>query len=422
MTLGWAGRHGFAGATKSALRTVTSTPQPTRAPSSDLDELHPLAPPSPTPGRSNIPEKENQSLPAQPQAQPTQTPASSRKEPSREAAQSAPTPSAPATKSSKSKPQQKDFDGSLASIAQCGPREMEARFNTRDPFPDPTTLAKTAKRCLESTCKDLGVEVQSSPEILKLFGLRQSRARQIPLDHIRACIPAHYGLCESQHSRKKQENVKRVRWLLEEERYAHKDPTNLTGYLENSIFPLIYKIAYFARNDSHGKVFPRFFEGDGSDKRPSFPSATLALIKLQVEFCLQEWAQSGERIPAEFKRKPHQLDSRFQKHLADVEEWIKSAPAQTAKIRNRWHKRAAAVEHRADMELPSRTENNVQRVTAALLARTGDTDSEDDNQLEDSDEGSERGARGDSPIPEPVSGEEEGGGAAGGSRDEVSQE
>ncbi|KAL0575163.1 hypothetical protein V5O48_006806 [Marasmius crinis-equi] len=297
-----------------------------------------------------------------------------------------PPPCQKSTNSKPSKRRAKDFAGLTHLIALRGAKEMEARINTRDPFPDPTGLTAAAIRCLENAKLHIDkkhevVEVEA-PLLVNSFKARQSRARQIPLNVVRTQVVVQYGFRDS--VKKRQVNKNLANSLLQEERYAHKDMAELIGYLEHPIFSDVYKKAYFPSDEGLGLLFPRLFDNGG--KGTPFPVATLALIKLQVEFCIEEW-KDGILDKKAFDVKKRDLKVRYQRHLKKVEDWIDTAPAFTANVRKKWHDRAIRdfVTETAP-ERPSRSAETIKRSLAAIEARTGDTDSEADELSSENDD------------------------------------
>ncbi|KAL0568477.1 hypothetical protein V5O48_013509 [Marasmius crinis-equi] len=345
------------------IRATVNAPQRVEQASSDTDEVIEVA--STTGQRTTtrdapkLEQQQSETLSKTSQAQPKSQPTSGRR-------------------------RAKDFTGLTHLIALRGAKEIEARINTRDPFPDPIALTAAAIRCLENAKlhvdKKHEVAEGDVPLLIQSFKGRQSRGRQIPLNVVRAEVVIEYGFRETVKRRQFNKNL--ANELLQEERYAHKDTTQLIGYLENPIFSNVYKKAFFHSEEGLGLLFPRFF--DNSGKGAPFPVATLALIKLQVEFCIEEW-KGGILAKKPFDVKKHLLKSRYHIHIGKVEDWIHAAPSFTANIRRKWHERAMRdFATGTAPEQASRSAETIKRSLAAIKTRTGETDSEAD-ELSDGD-------------------------------------
>ncbi|KAJ7333267.1 hypothetical protein DFH08DRAFT_966102 [Mycena albidolilacea] len=133
----------------------------------------------------------------------------------------------------------------------------------------------------------------------------------------------------------------------------------------------IRKAAVFKDNDSVGAVFASHFE--------LYPFVLLALEFAALGLCNSEWS-TGKHEQSTFSEK--QVGRDYLTHLADIKNWAKINPEVVDKLRRKWYTRAS---HLTGSSATANVQTHItptqaDALRAELAGRTGDTDSEAEQQ------------------------------------------
>ncbi|KAF7342934.1 hypothetical protein MVEN_01723200 [Mycena venus] len=148
---------------------------------------------------------------------------------------------------------------------------------------------------------------------------------------------------------------------------------NGTGYGENKILLNICKAAAFKDNDSVGNIFASHFK--------LYMFVLLALEFAALELCNSEWS-NGKHEQSTFSEK--QVGRDYLTHLTDIENWAEMNPEVVDKLRRKWYTRASS--HLTGSGATANVQTHitltqVDALHAELTGRTGDTNSETEQQV-----------------------------------------
>ncbi|KAJ7805522.1 hypothetical protein B0H14DRAFT_2611293 [Mycena olivaceomarginata] len=235
-------------------------------------------------------------------------------------------------------------------------------------FPDITTQLDWAKKCFKNACRADNVRFSMTERIVKLITKRGSWIRGQIITQCRALFAAHYKFNRSSMSRQAiTANRDLSEALKTGAHYHYKDSINGTGYGENKILLDIRKAAVFKDNDSVGAVFASHFE--------LYPFVLLALEFAALGLCNSEWS-TGKHEQSTFSEK--QVGRDYLTHLADIKNWAKINPEVVDKLcRKCSHLTGSSATANVQTHI---TPTQADALRAELAGRTGDTDSEAEQQ------------------------------------------
>ncbi|KAJ4498530.1 hypothetical protein C8R41DRAFT_978909 [Lentinula lateritia] len=219
-----------------------------------------------------------------------------------------------------------DYDGEGKAVILRAIRDFEARVMGKNFFPSDTTRARWAEDSFQAACAHLQVDYLSDKRVLTLIQGRGSCVRGDLID--KAEVPAHNYSA-----------------------FLYKDSDKLIGYAEN---PMLLTFFTYVFVKKMALSFEAYFT--------PFTLEALAGWFMTIRFAIDEWSSGQQRITLNFSEQDNKLIC--DQYLA------KAVPA----------KKAAGVSHiEGEVEKAMRIE---------MMARTGDTDSEQEESDEEDDIGS----------------------------------
>ncbi|KAL1715522.1 hypothetical protein EV715DRAFT_294079 [Schizophyllum commune] len=280
------------------------------------------------------------------------------------------------------KPKAGDYSENVTPLLVRACQEYEARIYGKSAFPESLAQIRHASVCLRHASRVLGVKTQFTASIGRVIKVRGSTIRGRSIAIVRKLVEALYGFARPEHGRPVSSNIKLSAYLLEDNRYMHKNIDNTDQYLaEHPIVPRVLQEVIFPQSRgtaAMGIVYEKYFNPISLN--------TLALIFSQVRHCILEWS-SGKLVPGEYSEKIAMKEEAFTRLLAELQDWEDADPDFTKKLRTKMN--LSNVQGQSAAPVPRLTAERKQRIAAHLATRTGDTDSE----VEDEDE-AEAGAGG----------------------------
>ncbi|KAL1751664.1 hypothetical protein FB107DRAFT_251319 [Schizophyllum commune] len=278
---------------------------------------------------------------------------------------------------SSNRPKAGDYDEDVNPVIIRAAREYEARIFGKGAFPESFAQGRLACLCLCHASRALDVPIQYSHGIGRVLKIHGSTVRGKSIAIVRKHVETMYGFKHSENGRPLASNTKHSEYLLEENRYMHKDPAKEDEYLaEHKIIPRVLQEVILPQGKgtaSMGVVHRKLFDPVSID--------TLALIFSQVRHCIMEWS-SGKREQKDYTEKEAQKDNAFAVILKVLHDWVDADPEMTQKIRAKIFKKAknlSNVEDKTAAPVKKLSAEHKRRIAAHLAARTGDTDSEDED-------------------------------------------
>ncbi|KAJ3803618.1 hypothetical protein F5876DRAFT_71302, partial [Lentinula aff. lateritia] len=270
-----------------------------------------------------------------------------------------------------------DYDGEGKAVILRAIRDFEARVMGKNFFPSDTTRARWAEDSFQAACAHLQVDYSSDKRVLTLIRGRGSRVRGDLIDKwVRVKVQTCFGFNEN----KGQRYNRKIYQSLSAHNYSaflYKDSDQLIGYAEN---PMLLTFFTYVFVKKMALSFEAYFK--------PFTLEALAGWFMTIRFAIDEWSSGQQRITPNFSEQDNKLIR--DQYLQDLEKWENINPALTLKIRMRMYektlakavpaKKAAVVSHiEGEVEKAMRIE---------MMARTGDTDSEQEESDEEDDIGS----------------------------------
>ncbi|KAJ3857535.1 hypothetical protein EV368DRAFT_77600 [Lentinula lateritia] len=270
-----------------------------------------------------------------------------------------------------------DYDGEGKAVILRAIRDFEARVMGKNFFPSDTTCARWAEDSFQAACAHLQVDYLSDKRVLTLIRGRGSHVRGDLIDKwVRVKVQTCFGFNEN----KGQRYNRKIYQSLSAHNYSaflYKDSEKLIGYAEN---PMLLTFFTYVFVKKMALLFEAYFK--------PFTLEALAGWFMTIRFAIDEWSSGQQRITPNFLEQDNKLIR--DQYLQDLEKWENINPALTLKIRMRMYektlakavpaKKAAVVSHiEGEVEKAMRIE---------MMARTGDTDSEQEESDEEDDIGS----------------------------------
>ncbi|KAJ7288660.1 hypothetical protein C8J57DRAFT_1494938 [Mycena rebaudengoi] len=241
-------------------------------------------------------------------------------------------------------------------------------------FPPVNTQTQWAADCWTVACRAAKERYLLSDRMAKLITKRGSQIRGKILEKYRSLFAAHYGFVRSSTAAAIQANIALAAKLLAKAAFHYKDVDARTGFGGNIIIASARQLTTFKDKHSLGAIF-----------RSRFSPITLNNLALDftvLEFLTREW-KTGTHIPAQFFEKD--VTKYYEIHVQDVEDWSKLNPSFCENVRLKWTRRACETLGLTDAT--STTFTNIDKTQEALMrdemaGRTGETDSEAEDELE----------------------------------------
>ncbi|KAL1661993.1 hypothetical protein GGF50DRAFT_90269 [Schizophyllum commune] len=276
------------------------------------------------------------------------------------------------------KPKAGDYAEDVAPVLIRASQEYEARIYSKGAFPESLAQIRHANLCLRHASRTLGIKTKLTTSIGRVIKVRGSTIRGRSITIVRKLVETQYGFALPE--RPLTSNIKLSAYLLEDNRYMHKNIENTDQYLaEHPIVPRVLQEVIFPQSKgaaAMGVVYEKYFNPISLN--------TLALIFSQVRHCILEWS-SGKLVPKDYTEKIAMQGEAFTTLLKDLQDWEDADPDLTKKLRAKMFKKAknlSNVQGQSTTSVPRLTAERKRRIAAHLATRTGDTDSE----VEDEDE------------------------------------
>ncbi|KAJ7719572.1 hypothetical protein B0H16DRAFT_1606126 [Mycena metata] len=251
--------------------------------------------------------------------------------------------------------------------------EYVVRILTKNAFPPVDVQLLWAKECFRSACRAAEAYYGITDRMLKLIAKRGSHIRSQIITACRALFAAHYKFNRTSTSKAAiKANTELAASLCDEARFNYKDIKNQTGYAENTIFNDIRRAVIFKTKKAIGAIFQSHFN--------PYPLEAVALEFTTVHFCAIEWS-TGQFVQTKFEEK--EVGEAYITHLNDLRRWEELDKVVIRNIRAKWYKRAIGPLKLAAADGPSGTHIDEKRenlLRQELAGRTGETDSEDENE------------------------------------------
>ncbi|KAJ7057721.1 hypothetical protein C8F01DRAFT_1255725 [Mycena amicta] len=267
------------------------------------------------------------------------------------------------------KPKAADYEPTDAAIILRACQTYTVKVLTINPFPSPELQTEWVTQVWKEACRVGHQRIQLPHRIIKIIIARGSQARGNIITAYRSLCASTFKFERSSSQKVIDANKAKAEKLIKSAVFHYKDPDAEVGYAENKILHEARRLFVFRDNKSFGPRFPTAFN--------PLPLAVIALEFTALEFCLKEWA-TGSHVAAKFYEKD--VSASYATHLADVEVWANLDQAVTSKLRQKWYRRAVSTLTSAvsTMTATNLSLERQEALRAQLASRTGDTDSEDD--------------------------------------------
>ncbi|KAJ7053462.1 hypothetical protein C8F01DRAFT_1260450 [Mycena amicta] len=227
------------------------------------------------------------------------------------------------------------------------------------------------ERCWEEANRGAGTNYLLTTAIKRIIKGRGSR--------IRGEIVRSYRMHDDPSKKTKKRNAALYTTLLAGQAYRHKDVIKSMHLFENKTAIAILRQACFNNGSkSFGVVHEESFM--------PISFQTLALVYTMIQFCIEEW-KTGTCVKHDFDEKT--VAPKYFAMLSDVMEWDSVDPGFSHKLRTKWAKslrKGAGVADEAQGEEGFVTEDIKDKIRREQEGRTGDTDSEGEENEEDSED------------------------------------
>ncbi|KAJ7656062.1 hypothetical protein DFH06DRAFT_1328890 [Mycena polygramma] len=252
------------------------------------------------------------------------------------------------------KPKAADYEPAVEALLIRAMAEYAMLIVTLNAFPDIGLQIIWAKTCFRHACRAANLYYSITERMIKLISKRGSHVRSKIVLACRTLFPPHYKFNRTSSKAATKANQARSERLATGASYHYKDIDAGTGYGGNTILLDLRQAVLFADKKSLGVIFASHFE--------LYPYPTLAL-----EFSIKEWATP------------------YRTHLADIHRWAELNTEVVDKLRRKWYTRATrSLGPGAASQAPTHiTQSREDALRAELDGRTGETDSEEENAVDE---------------------------------------
>ncbi|KAJ7318308.1 hypothetical protein DFH08DRAFT_971380 [Mycena albidolilacea] len=272
------------------------------------------------------------------------------------------------------KPAAGDYEPIVAAILlrACGEYSARIVASKFGGFPGISIQYQWAEECFKNACRSSKEHYKLTRRMAKLITKRGSHVRGKLIDTYCPLFATNYGFQRSQSKKAIAANQLKAQTLLRKAAFHYKDPSTRTGYAKNPIITEARSQYIFKNKKALGAIFSLYFN-------------PISAEYLALDFTIsltQEWS-TGVEVRTKFSEKD--MSEAYQTHLTDInEKWIKCNPTVTEKLRRKWYKRAAQDFAPAEPEQCTNIDAEDQdAIRMELEGRTGDTDSEEENDVND---------------------------------------
>ncbi|KAJ7754279.1 hypothetical protein B0H14DRAFT_2476855 [Mycena olivaceomarginata] len=272
------------------------------------------------------------------------------------------------------KPKASDYAAIVHALLLRACSDYLSRVLAADAFPTVRLQMEWAKKSFKSACRTAGEgRYILTPRMIKVITVRGSHIRGKQVEAAHTLLPTKYGFVRGTSKNVIKANKTKAAQLLKKAAFHFKNPAERTGYAENKAIPGIRELTSFKDKDAVGVLFPSRFN--------PISLAYIALEMTVVEYVIEEWS-TGVFIPAKgFYEKD--VAAKYRTHLADAEKWSACNPTVVENIRRKWYRRASETLVPSTLTTMSTNIDDAQEeaMRDELAGRTGDTDSEDENNI-----------------------------------------
>ncbi|KAJ7300728.1 hypothetical protein DFH08DRAFT_828185 [Mycena albidolilacea] len=265
------------------------------------------------------------------------------------------------------KPAAGDYEPIVAAILlrACGEYSARIVASKFGGFPGISIQYQWAEECFKNACRSSKEHYKLTPRMAKLITKRGSHVRGKLIDTYRPLFATNYGFQRSQSKKAIAANQLKAQTLLRKAAFHYKDPSTRTGYAENPIITEARSQYIFKNKKALGAIFSLYFNPISAEY--------LALDFTILQSLTQEWS-TGVEVRMKFSEKD--MSEAYQTHLTDInEKWIKCNPTVTEKLQD-----FAPAEPEQCTNIDAEDQDAIRM---ELEGRTGDTDSEEENDVND---------------------------------------
>ncbi|KAJ6456802.1 hypothetical protein C8R47DRAFT_1227757 [Mycena vitilis] len=272
------------------------------------------------------------------------------------------------------KPKAADYEPAVEALLIRAMAEYAMLIVTLNAFPDIGLQIIWAKTCFRHACRAANLYYSITERMVKLIGKRGSHVRSKIVIACRTLFPPHYKFNRTFSKAATKANRDRSERLATGASYHYKDVDAGTGYGGNTILLDLRQAVLFADKKSLGVIFASHFE--------LYPYPTLALEFSILQFINSQWS-TGQFVQGSFLEK--EWAAPYRTHLADINRWAELNTEVVDKLRHKWYTRATrSLGPGAASQAPTHiTQSREDALRAELDGRTGETDSEEDNAVEE---------------------------------------
>ncbi|KAJ7893407.1 hypothetical protein B0H14DRAFT_2559820 [Mycena olivaceomarginata] len=292
------------------------------------------------------------------------------------------------------KPKASDYAVIVHALLLRACADYSSRVLAADAFPTVRLQMEWAKKSFKSACRTAGEgQYILTPRMIKVITVRGSQIRGKQVEAAHTLLPTKYGFVRGTSKNVIEANKTKAAQLLKKAAFHFKNPAERTGYAENKAISGIRELTSFKDKDAVGCLIPISLQPDQScvhcsrddcgKSTPQLINAVATLITVrQVEYVIEEWS-TGVFIPAK---------GFYEKDVAANTVLTSPTPRSGVHVTPRLSKTSDAngiAAHRTETLVPSTlttTSTNIddaqeEAMRDELAGRTGDTDSEDENDL-----------------------------------------
>ncbi|KAJ7609689.1 hypothetical protein FB45DRAFT_1123077 [Roridomyces roridus] len=285
------------------------------------------------------------------------------------------------------KPKAGDYEPVVEALILRACGEYSARILTLNPFPSTAFQLQWAQQCWDNANiaadealaeGERPVRYQVTERIKKIIGKRGSHIRGKVVESLRPLFAAHFKLKRSSQRGVIITNKIRITHLIDYSAFHYKDFVVCQGFGGAAILGSARGHYVFRDKNSLAIIFRSYFY--------PLPPPFIALEFTVLQHLGDEWS-TGSPIVKKFTEKDN--TKIFLTHLNDVKKWCEASPEVTTKIRTKWYNRAA--QSIGPQPLAAVNTNiswtQMKFLHAELEGRTGETDSEAEESLDEDEEG-----------------------------------
>ncbi|PBK70868.1 hypothetical protein ARMSODRAFT_1017646 [Armillaria solidipes] len=221
-------------------------------------------------------------------------------------------------------------------------------------------------------CEKAGETYELTMSMKTMIKKRSPHVRGALKADIKPLVAAMYGFVASASKGTIKQNKSKYVMLATGGAFTCKDPQAMRRRFENKIIPMIITEYFFGHRKAPGILWEDAFN-------PIKPE-TLALIITLIEHCINEWADGNFKA-----QELHETtqNARYINHLKDINAWCKEDHKVTMNIRRLWTTKGRT---HADIQPKQASDGYVndaerERLRADLQGRTGETDSEAEDEV-----------------------------------------